>query len=128
MSKHNKPVLVGALLVLVGFFFGWFGLKMSGRAFSISGWEVARIAKERGAVYYLIYLLPVGALLAGLMALSDRAKAGRIATVVGGSFLAWSIFEVARVLYHTTFLGLWLTLAGALVLLLGGLTTMGSRT
>lgn len=43
--------------------------------------------------------------------------------LVGGAFLAWGGFEVLRLLYHTTFAGLWLTALGALVLFIAGVET-----
>ena len=43
--------------------------------------------------------------------------------LVGAILIAWAVFEVARFLYAQTFLGLWLSVAGAAVLLLAGLLT-----
>ncbi|MEQ9324517.1 MAG: hypothetical protein RIF41_35460 [Polyangiaceae bacterium] len=114
-------IFLGAALAIAGFFFGWFGLSYSGRSFSISGWELTKLAKDHGVLYYLVYLLPVGAAAAGLFAISDRKRAAKVATGVGGVFLLWAFVEVARVLYATTFLGLWLTLAGTIMLFVGGL-------
>lgn len=114
-------IFLGAALAIAGFFFGWFGLSYSGRSFSISGWELTKLAKDHGLLYYLVYLLPVGAAAAGLLAINDRKRAAKVATGVGGVFLLWAFVEVARLLYATTFLGLWLTLAGTIMLFAGGL-------
>jgi hypothetical protein len=124
MTKNRSSLIIflGAALAVAGFFFGWFGLSYSGRSFSISGWEVTKIAKEQGMVYYLVYALPLGAALAAFFALGDRRRAAKIATGVGGAFLLWAFVEVLRLVYHTTFLGLWLTLAGTVMLFIGGLT------
>jgi hypothetical protein len=127
MKKQNYAVLVGGLLVLVGFFMGWLGLRGDGGSFSISGWEMFKIAKSNGAIYYLLYLLPLGALVAGIAALAAPAVAARIGIAVGAIFLLWGSFEVLRVLYYTTFGGLWLTVGGLLVLLIGGLATLKSK-
>ena len=58
-------------------------------------------------------------------ALFDRRAAATLALVVGLGLLAWSAFEVARIVWNTTFAGLWLTWAGALVLTLAGLDADG---
>mgnify|MGYP001333989518 CR=1 FL=1 len=110
MNKEGSfTIFVGAALAIAGFFFGWFGLSYSGVSFSLSGWELTKLAKQNGVAYYLVYLLPL------------------VAAVVGGLFLLWGVVEVARILYRTTFLGLWLTLAGVLMLFVGGLAGLGRR-
>ncbi len=124
MKLRNVWVLIGAVLVVVGFCLGWFGLRGFGAGFFVNGWQVLSFAKERGsALYYLLYLLPVGALLAGLVAWVDRRAAGTLAMLVGGAFLLWGGLEVLRVLYHTTFAGLWVTALGALTLFVAGVET-----
>lgn len=75
------------------------------RAAAPGGWQVLAFAKDRGAFYYLLYLLPLGALAAGLLAWVDRRTAGTLAMLVGGAFLGWGALEVLRVLYATTFAG-----------------------
>ncbi|MCA9620304.1 MAG: hypothetical protein KC731_14880 [Myxococcales bacterium] len=128
MNKEGSfTIFVGAALAIAGFFFGWFGLSYSGVSFSLSGWELTKLAKQNGVAYYLVYLLPLGAAVAGAFAVHDRRRAARVATVVGGLFLLWGVVEVARILYRTTFLGLWLTLAGVLMLFVGGLAGLGRR-
>ncbi len=123
MKRHNFGILLGASLVIVGFFFGWLGLSYGGKSFSISGWEVAKLAHQRGWHYYLLYALPVGSLLAAVAALKDRQAAARLGTWLGGAFVLWGAVELARFLYMTTFLGLWLTVAGTVTLLAVGLAT-----
>ena len=123
MKRHNVGILVGAVLILIGFSFGWLGLSFRGGSFSITGWEIARVASERGLHYYLLYLLPVGALFAGFAALKDRRLAANVGTVVGGAFTLWAGCEIVLMLWRTTFLGLWLTVAGTLTLLAVGLVT-----
>ena len=105
------------------FRFGWLGLSYGGKSFSVSGWEIAKITKEHGLHYYLLYLLPVGAIAAAFASLRDRQLAATIGVVVGGGFLAWSAIEVMMLLWRTTFVGLWLTLAGTAMLFVVGLST-----
>lgn len=123
MKLRNIWVLIGAVLVVAGFCLGWFGLRGFGAGFFVNGWQVIAFAKDRGAAYYLLYLLPLGALSAGLLAWVDRRVAGTLAMLVGAAFLAWGGFEVLRLLYHTTFAGLWLTALGAAVLFVAGVET-----
>lgn len=115
-------IFIGAALAITGFFFGWFGLSFGGQSFSMNGWSITKLAKDHGLVYYLLYLLPLGAAVAGVLAINNRKRAAQVATAVGATFLLWAAIEVLRVLYATTFLGLWLTLAGTVVLFVGGLT------
>ena len=123
MTLKNVGVLVGAVLILVGFCLGWFGIRGFGGGVFVNGWQVLDFARSRGAVYVLLYLLPLGALGAALLAFVNRRLAGALATVAGGAFIAWGAFEAVRLLWHTTFLGLWLTLLGAVVLFAAGLAT-----
>lgn len=123
MKLRNVWVLIGAVLVIVGFCLGWLGLRGFGAGFFVNGWQILSFAKERGALYWLLYLLPIGAILAGLVAWVDRRAAGTLAMLVGGAFMAWAGLELLRLLYHTTFAGLWLTALGALVLFIAGVET-----
>ena len=107
-------------MVVVGFFFGWLGFRGHGGSLSVSGWQIANLAKRHGLHYLLIYLLPVGAVVSALLAIKDPKKGGNVAMYVGGAFLLWSVVEVIRVLYTTTFFGLWLTVAGCATLLIVG--------
>ena len=113
---NNIGILCGAVLVVVGFFLGWVGFDLGPATFSMSGWQLAKLASERGAHYYLIYLFPLGALFAGLVALVDRRAAAKLGIAVGGFFLAWSSIEIMRLLWRMTFVGLWLSVLGAFVL------------
>ena len=122
----NVAVAIGAVLVVVGFFLGWVGVDLGPATFSVSGWQIAKLARTYGAHYYVIYLLPIGAALAGLVALADKRAAAKLGLVVGGAFLLWSAVEVSRFLWRTTFIGLWLTVLGALVLLVAGFATKKS--
>jgi hypothetical protein len=124
VNKRNGIVLVGSILILVGFFLAWIGLSTGGLACSITGWAFARVARQHGALYYLIYLLPLGALVAAYLSIKNRVAAAKLGVLVGGAFLSWAVIEVLRILWHTTFIGLWLSLAGATVLLFGGLATL----
>ena len=123
MSKQNHGVLVGAALILVGFCLGWFGIRGFGGGVFVNGWQVLDFARGRGAIYLLLYLLPIGALAAAVLSFVHRRLAARVAMLVGAAFLAWGAFEAVRLLWHTTFLGLWLTLLGAIVLFVAGLVT-----
>jgi hypothetical protein len=124
MNKRNGIVLAGSLLVIAGFFLAWLGLAVDGYDCSITGWEFARVARQYGARYYLIYLLPLGALAAAYLSFKNRRAAAKLGALIGGTFLAWAVVEVVRILWYTTFMGLWLSLAGAAVLLFGGLATL----
>jgi hypothetical protein len=123
MKLRNVWVLLGALAALAGFCLGWFGLRGFGAGFFVNGWQVLSFAKERGALYWLLYLLPLGALGAALLAFVDRRLAGTLAMLVGGGFLCWGGFELLRLLYHTTFAGLWVTALGAAVMFVAGVET-----
>ncbi|MBW2528875.1 MAG: hypothetical protein JRI23_32165 [Deltaproteobacteria bacterium] len=123
MKLRNIWVLIGAACVLAGFCLGWVGLRGLGGGMFVNGWQVLSFAKERGVVGWSLYLLPVGALAAGLAAWIDRRVAATIAMVVGAGLLCWGGFELLRMLYHTTFAGLWTTVFGALVLLVAGVET-----
>lgn len=121
MQRTNIGVLMGAVLVLVGFCMGWLGLRGFGAGLFIDGWQLLSAMKERGAPFYLLYLLPIGAMAALLAALFHRRLAANLAVCVGGGFFVWAVFELVHLLWRTTFAGLWLTAFGALVLLLAGL-------
>lgn len=124
MKLRNVWVLLGAACALAGFCLGWFGLRGFGGGFFVNGWQVLSFAKDRGgALYWLLYLLPLGTLGAGVLAFVDRRLAGTLAMLVGGGFLAWGSFELLRLLYHTTFAGLWVTALGAVVLFVAGVET-----
>ena len=123
MTRGNPWVLSGAVLVVGGFCMGWVGLRGLGGGLFVDGWGVLGFLRERSSAYWLLYALPVGAIAAGVAALFDRRAAATLALVVGLGLLAWSAFEVARIVWNTTFAGLWLTWAGALVLTLAGLGT-----
>lgn len=107
-------------MVVAGFFFSWVGIRGLG---SITGWEIHELTKEIGGRAYLFYLLPAGAALAGLAALSSIQTAGKIAFAVGGITLAWMGFEIVRLMFNHTFMGLWITGAGVLTLFFAGLAT-----
>ena len=119
----NLGVLLGAVLVLVGFFLGWIGLDVGPASFSMSGYQIARLAKEQGVHYYAMYLLPVAAVLSGLVALADKKAAAMVGMLVGGAFLSWAAFELFRLLWRTTLVGLWLCLFGCIVLFVAGAAT-----
>jgi hypothetical protein len=125
--ERSTGIFVGAVLVLAGFFFGWFGVDAEGFRLSVSGWEIAKVVREYGLWYLLLYLLPVGALAAAVVAVYNRPRGAMIAAGTGGAFLLWAVIEVAKLLWRTTFIGLWLTVAGAIVLLVGGLAAMSPK-
>jgi len=118
-QEMNVPIMIGAVLVVLGFFFGWFGSSRH----AATGWDVAGVVKRAGGVYYLIYLLPVGALLAAVVSLVNRKAGATMGIIVGGGFTGWAAFEMVRFLYTVTCGGLWITVSGCLVLLIGGLLT-----
>lgn len=124
MNQRSTGIFLGAALIVAGFFFGWFGIDADGIRFSVNGWQIAEIAREHGFWYLLLYLLPVGAVVACIAAIKDHQRGAKIAAGVGGAFLLWAFVEVARLLWRTTFIGLWLTVAGAIVLCIGGLAAL----
>jgi len=125
-TKMNVAVAFGAVLVVVGFFLGWVGVDLGAATFSMSGWQIAKLARLYGVHYYLVYLFPLGAALTAMIALVDKRAGAKLGLVVGGGFLLWSLIELSRFLWRTTFIGLWLTVIGALVLLIGGFATKKS--
>ncbi len=125
MRKTNIGILMGGLLVLFGMCLGWFGLRGFGGGLFITGWQVLAFGRVRGSLYILAYAFPIGAGLAVLTSFIDRRLSALMGMVVGGAFFFWSSIEVLRLLWRTTFLGLWVTVLGALVLLLTGLLTCG---
>jgi hypothetical protein len=118
---------MGGLMVLVGLSLGWFGVRAFGGGLYLSGWQLLELARKAGSVYLLLYLFPVGAGLAALVAFVDRRASALIGILVGGSFFVWTAIEIVILLWRTTFGGLWLTSLGALVLLLVGLLTCGKE-
>src|SRR5688500_5557875 len=115
-KRTNLGVLLGAVAVVGGFCLGWFGLRGFGSGVFVNGWRILDACQARGSVYAFLYLLPIGAAIAGALALVHRRLAAAVAMVVGGSLLIWGSVELLRVLWHTTFLGLWLTIFGAITL------------
>ena len=67
--------------------------------------------------------LPLGALLCGVVALSSRQAAGKLAWGVGGLYGVWGAWEIVMVLWRTTGPGLWLTTLGELTRIGAGLAT-----
>lgn len=120
-KRANLGVLLGALLVLLGLCFGWVGLRGFGGGIYVDGWHVLGMIRSRGWPYLAVYVVPLGALGAALAALVDRRLAARLGVLVGGGAIAWGAIELVRLLYRTTFVGLWLSTLGALVLLGAGL-------
>ncbi len=118
----NMGVLVGASLVLVGFCLGWLGLRGFGAGVFVDGWQLLSFSKQRGAFFYLLYLLPIGAVAALLAAFFARRLAANLALLVGGGLFAWALLEFLHLLWRTTFAGLWITAFGGLVLVVAGLT------
>ena len=115
MNKEGSfTIFVGAALAIAGFFFGWFGLSYSGVSFSLSGWELTKLAKQNGVAYYLVYLLPLGAAVAGAFSVHDRRRAAR---VVG----------VAPPPPRPPSLGLCLPLPGVLMLFAGARAALARR-
>ena len=120
----NLPVLLGSLLVFVGFCCGWFG--MWGQ--SASGWDVASTLKEGSTRFYLVYSLPLLSLLAAGLACCNRKAAGKLALGMGAGFLLWGtaevVIQIVRLVTTTTSVGLWATIAGLVILALGGLFSL----
>lgn len=120
MTKRNNAVLVGSVMVVTGFFFSWVGIRGLG---SVTGWEIHELAKEIGGRAYLFYLLPLGAVLAGLASLTGVKTAGQIAFWIGAITLAWFGFEALRLMFNHTFMGLWITGIGVITMFIAGLAT-----
>ena len=124
-SRVNWPMLVGSLLLLVGFFLRWVHVDIAeGESAPLAGFEIGgELGTETAAAYYALFALPALALVLIFLAVRAPAAATYVGTSVGAILIAWAVFEVARFLYAQTFLGLWLSVAGAAVLLLAGLLT-----
>jgi hypothetical protein len=121
LKKVNLIAIVGAVLVAVGFFFSWFAVGTGEEGEIISGFSVGSVAGDMGPAYYIVYLLPL--LAVGVVALTfKKPRFGAVlAMITGGAFLLWGLYEVARFLFEVTFVGLWMTVIGCILLLLGGI-------
>ncbi len=117
----NWVGLSGSLILLAGFFLSW--VRLDETRGPIAGWELGGHAAELGPAYYAVFLLPVLAVANVMLAVKKPRVASVVSVVVGATVLGWAVLEVARVLYARTFAGLWLSLLGAAVLLLGSLLT-----
>lgn len=109
---------LSAIAVTAGFILPWFAIPEQP---SVYGWGVAMALGERGSYYWLLYLLPIAALLSAFVGFKWRRTGAFIAAALGCSALLVGLFEVARLLYEVTFGGLWLSVAGCVGMLITGL-------
>lgn len=121
LKEINWVAMGAGLMLLVGFFLPWIRIESVPEA--IAGWQLGIYSPKLGAAYYAAYLVPVlGALMAVLSVKKPRWASG-VGIAAGATILGWGVFEVARFLYTRTFAGLWLSLAGAALMFIGGLIT-----
>jgi hypothetical protein len=122
-KQINWPVLVAALVLLVGFFVPWIRIPDGDSEQIVSGASMGVVADELGGAYYVVYLLPLFAIAMGVAAVKKPSWASMISIVVGVSLLVWGLFELARFLFLQTRWGLWVTAVGAMLAAFGGALT-----
>jgi len=122
-KQINWPVLVAALVLLVGFFVPWIRVPDGASEQIVSGASMGVVAARFGGGYYVVYLLPLFALGMGVAAVKKPSWASVLAIVVGVSLLVWGLFELARFLFLQTRWGLWVTAVGAMLAAFGGALT-----
>ncbi len=115
----NIFALVGSVLLLVGFFLNW--VELDPEEGPIGGLGMATLAATQGGFYYAAYALPVLAIALAALSFKKPRLSSALSIAVGGLLILWGVVEVARFLYQQTFAGLWLSVLGAAVMLLGGL-------
>ncbi len=121
LKEINWVAMAAGLMLLVGFFLPW--IRVESIPDAVAGWQLGLYAPKLGAGYYAAYIVPVlGALLAVLSVKKPRWS-GVLGTVTGALALGWGVFEVVRFLYTRTFAGLWLSVAAAALMFIGGLIT-----
>lgn len=121
LKEINWLAMTAGLMLLVGFFLPWIRLESVPQA--IAGWQLGMYTPKLGSAYYAAYLVPVlGAVLTVLAVKKPRWASG-VGVTTGAAILGWGVFEVVRFLYTRTFAGLWLSLAGAALMFIGGLIT-----
>ncbi len=119
LKEINWVAMAAGLMLLVGFFLPW--IRVESIPDAIAGWQLGLYAPKLGAAYYAAYIVPVlGALLAVLSVKKPRVS-GVLGTMTGALALGWGMFEVVRFLYTRTFAGLWLSVAAAALMFIGGL-------
>lgn len=121
LKEINWLALAAGLMLLVGFFLPWIRLETVPEA--IAGWQLARFTPKIGSAYYAAYLVPVLGVLLSVLAVKKPRWASGLGIATGATVLGWGVFEVVRFLYTKTFAGLWLSLAGAALMFIGGLIT-----
>jgi uncharacterized membrane protein len=132
ISLGNKVGLIGALIVLIGFFLPW----LQNNDVSISGYGAVfdPEGKVFGSKRYLALALPLSAILFLLLLFVKGANPGikkllkfvpLIAIILGTCFVFYKIgarqreqlFDHAGSFFKLIGIGIWLTLAGAIVML-----------
>ena len=121
LKEINWLAMAAGLMILVGFFLPWVRIESVPEA--IAGWQLGIYTPKLGDAYYAAYAVPVlGALLA-VLAVKKPSWASVLGVASGAAVLGWGVFEAVRFLYTKTFAGLWLSLAGAALMFVGGLIT-----
>lgn len=118
-KKTNWLMLGAAALLLVGFFVPWVNIQDGEEFELLAGFQIAGF----GGPYTAVYLVPLLALGMGIAALKAPSAASAIGALTGAALVGWGLFEVARFLYVQTFWGLWVSVAGALLAVIGGAFT-----
>lgn len=120
LKRVNWVMLFGGLVVVVGFFLPWLSF---GPEKIVSGSEVASITSEVGDSYYMLYAIPALGLCIAAASLRSRKLSAGLGILAGTLVLGWALFEIFRFLHTSTFSGLWITIFGAVILLLGGIVS-----
>lgn len=113
-------MLGAAGLLLIGFVVPWVRIHRGDEGFVVlAGFEIAGL----GGAYALVYLLPLLAIGMGATAVKKPSIASMLGSLTGAILVGWGLFEVGRFLYAQTFWGLWLSIGGALLAVVGGAFT-----
>lgn len=115
----NYPVLIGAALVIPGFFLTWIGVGES-KALHLSGFQ---LALNFGSAYYAAALLPALAIVVAVLAFTKPRIAAWVSAATGATAIVWGLIEMARFLADAFHMGLGITVLGCLVMFAGGIFT-----
>ncbi len=121
-KEINWAALVGAVMLLVGFFLSW--VRVEDIDSPLGGWELGLHVAKFGEAYYAAYAVPVLAVLLGVLAVKKPRWSTFLGLLMGFTALGWGMFEVVRLLYARTFAGLWVSVGGAALLFVAGLLSV----
>ncbi len=127
----KKPVGVSAIVLIAAFFLPWF----ANPVLTVAGYNMARLLhfinvfqSIAGMITLLVYLIPIGAAVIIILSLFNKST-GPAAMLVGSVpvILIIVLFFRCRYILHQCRIGILLTLAASLVLLIAGATNELSR-